>query len=80
MQEMWVPSLGQKDPPREGNGKPLQDSCLGNPMDRGAWPATAHEVAEESDMTERLNSNMISKSIPVAAVLGSMSLTSGFHS
>ena len=36
-------------------------------MDRGAWPATAHEVAEESDMTERLNSNMISKSIPIAA-------------
>ena len=51
-----------------------------NPMDRGAWPATAHEVAEESDMTERLNSNVISKSIPVAAVLGSVSLTSGFHS
>ena len=30
----------------EGNGNPLQDSCLENPMDRGAWQATVHEVAE----------------------------------
>ena len=29
-----------------GNGNPLQYSCLGNPMDRGAWPARAHEVAK----------------------------------
>ena len=29
----------------EGNGKPLQCSCLGNPMDRGAWWATGHGVA-----------------------------------
>ena len=28
----------------EGNGSPLQYSCLGNPMDRGAWRATAHGV------------------------------------
>ena len=35
----------------EGNGNPLQYSCLGNPMDRGAWQATVHRVAEESDMT-----------------------------
>ena len=33
-----------------GNGNPLQYSCLGNPMYRGAWWATVHEVAE-SDMT-----------------------------
>ena len=30
----------------EGNGKPLQYSCLGNPMDRGAWWATVHGVAK----------------------------------
>ena len=40
-----------------GNGKPLQDSCLGNPMNRRAWQAIVHEVAKESDMTERLNDN-----------------------
>ena len=35
----------------EGNGNPAQDSCLGNPMDRGAWWATAHEISKESDTT-----------------------------
>ena len=41
--------------PGEGNGNPLQHPCLGNPMGRGAWPATAHGVAKESNTTERLN-------------------------
>ena len=31
--------------PRRGNGNPLQSSCLGNPLDRGAWWATVHGVA-----------------------------------
>ena len=31
---------------REGNGTPLQYSCLENPMDRGAWWAAVHEVAK----------------------------------
>ena len=30
----------------EGNGNPLQDSCLENPMDGGAWQATVHGVAK----------------------------------
>ena len=30
----------------EGNGNPLQYSCLRNPMDRGAWQAAVHGVAE----------------------------------
>ena len=38
--------------PGEGNGNPLQYSCLGNPMDRGAWWATVHRVEKESDKTE----------------------------
>ena len=37
--------------PGEGNGNPLQYSCPGNPMDRGAWWATVHGVTEELDMT-----------------------------
>ena len=46
MQETQVQSLGRS--PGEGNGNPLQYSCLENPMVRGAWLAT------ESDMTEQL--------------------------
>ena len=37
-----IPGLGRC--PGEGNGNPLLYSCLGNPMDRGAWWATVHEV------------------------------------
>ena len=43
-----IPRLGRS--PGEGNGNSLQYSCLGNPMDRGAWQATVHGVAE-SDIT-----------------------------
>ena len=38
-----IPGLGRS--PGEGNGTPLQYSCLENPMDRGAWWATVHGVA-----------------------------------
>ena len=38
------PGLGRA--PGGGNGNPLQHSCLGNPMDRGAWQATVHGVAK----------------------------------
>ena len=36
MRETWVRFLGQEDPLDEGNGNPLQHSCLENPMDEGA--------------------------------------------
>ena len=36
----------------EGNGNPLQDSCLGNPKDRGAWRATVHGATKESSTTQ----------------------------
>ena len=39
-----IPKLGRS--PGEGNGNPLQYSCLKNTMDRGAWRATVHGVAK----------------------------------
>ena len=39
-----IPGLGRS--PGEGNGNPLQYSCLENPMDGGAWWATVHRVAK----------------------------------
>ena len=39
-----ITGLGRS--PGEGNGNPLQYSCLENPMDRGAWRATVHGVAK----------------------------------
>ena len=44
-----IPGLGRSR--GEGNGNPLQYSCLGNPMDRGAWLATGDGATRESDMT-----------------------------
>ena len=44
-----IPGWGRS--PRGGDGNPLQYSCLENPMDRGAWQATVHRIAE-SEMTE----------------------------
>ena len=50
IQETWV--LGQDDSLEEGNGYPLQYSCLENSMDRGAWRATVHGVTKSQ--TEQL--------------------------
>jgi len=44
-----IPGSGRS--PGEGNGNPLQCSCLENPMDRGAWWATTYRVTKEWDMT-----------------------------
>ena len=52
-----IPESGRS--PGEGNGNPLQCSCLGNPKDRGAWQATIHRVTKESDTTKQLNNNNI---------------------
>ena len=46
MWETRVRSLGREDSRGEGNGNPLQYSCLENPMDGGAWWATIHGVAK----------------------------------
>ena len=58
-----IPELGRSLP--EQNGNPLQYSCLGNPMDRGAWWATVHGAANTRDITERLTHR-------TASVSGSM--------
>ena len=55
-EETQVQFLGQ------GNGNPLQCSCLESPMGRGAWQATVHEVSKELDTTEGLMLLTFSKS------------------
>ena len=45
-----IPGLGRF--PGEGNGNPLQYSCLENPMERGAWRAVVHRVTKSQDTTE----------------------------
>ena len=57
MQETGVRFLGQEDSPGEGNGNPLQYSCLENPIDRGAWQATVHE-------TTRAGHDLVTKTTP----------------
>ena len=52
-----IPRWGRS--PAEGNGIPLQCSCLDNPVDRGAWRATLHWGCKESDGTEELNTAYI---------------------
>ena len=47
-----LPGLGRS--PGGGIGNPLQYSCLGNPMGRGAWKAAVHGVAKESGTTDQL--------------------------
>ena len=46
-----IPGFGRS--PGEGNGYPLQYSCLENSMGREAWRATVQGVAKDSDMTEQ---------------------------
>ena len=49
-----IPRSGRS--PGEGNGNPLQHSCLENPMDRGAWQGGLQSMgSQESDRTQRLN-------------------------
>ena len=46
VQKTQVRFLGQEDSPGKGNGNSLQYSCLGYPMDRGAWWARIHGVTK----------------------------------
>ena len=46
----FIPRLGRSH--GGGHGDPLQYSCLENPMDRGAWWATVHRVAEDPGLSQ----------------------------
>ena len=52
-----IPGLGRC--PGEGNGNPLQYSCLENPMDRGAWWAIVHGVAKGQTQLKQLSTVVI---------------------
>ena len=51
-----IPGLGRS--PGEGNGNPLQYSCLENPMEGGAWQATVHGVAKSWTRLRDFNVNV----------------------
>ena len=61
-----IPGSGSS--PGEGNGNPLQYSCLENSMDRGAWWATAHGVTKSQ--TQLSDSFSLSLSMGMLIVLG----------
>ena len=46
---------GSRRSPGGGHGNPLQYSCLKNPMDRGAWRATVHRVAQSQTQLKQLS-------------------------
>ena len=54
-----IPESGRS--PGEGNGNPLHYSCLGNPMDRGAWKAIVHQM-------ERVGHDLLTKPLPPNSV------------
>ena len=54
-----IPGLGRSA--GEGNGSPLQYSCLGNPMNRGALAGYSPWGPKESDTTQQLNNNILKK-------------------
>ena len=60
----------------EGNGNPLQNSCLGNLTDREAWRAAVHEVAESQTQIGTHVMIAIFKQWLVATILASMVLGS----
>ena len=65
-----IPGSGRS--PGEGNGNPLQYSCLGNPMDRSTWWVTVHGVTEELDTTWQLYNNQPNISVSHSVVPDSL--------
>ena len=61
-----IPGLERS--PEEGNGNPLQNSCLENPMNRGAWRATVYGVAKSRTRLKQLSTHTLI-SIDISSVL-----------
>ena len=70
-----IPGAGRS--PGEGNGSPLQYSCLGNPMDKGACRATVHGVTKELEEMAT-HSSVLAWRIPGMAEPGGL-LSMGSH-
>ena len=66
-----IPGLGRS--PGEGNGNPLQDYCLENPMNRRAWQATVHGVAKSrtrlSDFTSLHKKSIVREMVSIIQIL-----------
>ena len=60
--------------PGEGNGHPLQYSCLENPKDRGARWATVHGIGKELDMTEQLTTCILLSLKPNVSIINAFAL------
>ena len=54
-----IPGLGRSS--EEGNGNPLQYSCLENPMDRGAWKLTVQGHRAGHDSSDLVHTHMLSE-------------------
>ena len=70
-----IPGLGRS--PGGGHGNPLQYSCLENPMDRGAWWATVHGVAQSWTRQKWLSVH--SRTLLFKALFINPSLSSQYH-
>ena len=61
---------GTERSPGEGNGNPLQCSCLENPMDRGTWWATVHGVTKSGTRLKQLSTHTLKAvNLPQCATL-----------
>ena len=71
VQKTWVLSLGREDARGEGNGNPLQCSCLEDPVDRGAW-------GPQSIGSQRVRHDLVTEQLLlspfVSKLLGALSL------
>ena len=61
-------------------GDPLQDCCLENPMDRGAWRATVHRVTQSQTRLKQLSTHAHGNHIKVLKLVNKRALDQGYKS